>query len=254
MEDTGKVERRDFLKYLGAVAGMTWTAGSVSRHEDIDSDGLTDYEEGKHLQEHIEDIYGEEQFEGLHPGEPDLLIDSIYVEGTREMQDQHIRWAEQYFEDEMDIHAQFLERPDRVPREVYDDYGVSVDALVGEGGLYDDHLQNGMEENAHQLLFIPDDTVKRHGLVQQDEDNKFAGYNLESESVITSLDSDLYRFKIALHELGHSLGLDHVPEEDAAKGRIMTDSAGYVDSLDQLHFTEREQELIRDNLQQVTDT
>ncbi len=226
--------RRSLLRSVGGTAGVSLLAGGGllgrSWHiEDSDDDGIPDRKKrSSSFHRRLESVFGPDQFSGLEPGRPTLLIDVRYV-GRAEIFPSTKRTVVDRFR-QHGIDAQWLDHPQRYDLEaVTQRYGLTDRGLLwGLRSLYSEEIADDLKDVALQLFVVPGATAAPYdGLIYSHVmdatgggvDGYVNGFSAGNRAVVADRDDRFEESRLVLHELAHlALGHDDDPENTGVMG------------------------------------
>ncbi|AXR76955.1 hypothetical protein AArcMg_0599 [Natrarchaeobaculum sulfurireducens] len=241
--DDRRSSRRSFLSSIGVTGGMSFLAGgsvlgSRWRNTDSDDDGIPDRKKrSTAFHRRLESVFGPDQFEGLEPGRPTLLIDVRYIGQTAVFPS--TKWTVVNLFRRHGIDAQWLEYPHRYALEtVTERYGSTVrDLLWRPGCFYSEEVETDLKDVALQLLIVPGASTPPHegriyshvmDLAGGDADGYVNGFSAGNRAVVANRTDRFAEARLVLHELAHlALGHDDDPTNPGVMG-----SGEEVDLLD----------------------
>ncbi len=207
--------RRDLLTYAGATVGSTGFAALLGyhqdrRYEDRDEDGIPDeLERSDRLHQYMTDLFGDD-FDGLDPSRPDLLVDVRYV-GEASVTSGTKRALETLFRDR-GIYMQWLDYPYRYEEAWFKDrYGYQVERILWPHmSFYEEQVEERLKNIAVQLIVLPHnaDADGLESLYALHRGSDFAGVSLGNRCLMIAKDTPEGEARLALHEIAH-LGLCH---------------------------------------------
>lgn len=235
------LSRRRVIAGLGSVAGM----GSLrsSPYEDRDGDGIPDdLERSEAYHDYIEGIFGSEQFDGLEPDRPDLLIDARYV-GSSTIDDRTKYYLEEQFR-EHGIHLQWLDYPKQYDHERFDErYGNRVERVLWPiRSFYSEEVEDILQDIALQVIVVPQIRRPLESLYTVHQGGSFEGVSFGNRSLVLEQESLEQETILVMHEIGH-LVLCHTPDPRS----VMSQSP------QQAEFLPDEWDAMRGNLDNIRD-
>ena len=251
--------RREVVRNVGIAAALPFGLYSGYRSdrsfEDQDEDGIPDeLERSEQFHRRLEDLYGEEAFDGLDPDRKDFLVDVRYV-GDTSIDERVKSFLERRFRDN-GIHMQWLDYPERYDsKEFTEQYGNNVRKILwSRRSFYRQEVESDLKDTAFQLVVVPGnpdppfegsvyspwvDHATNDGV-----DGWINGMNVGNRAVVGDRTTPVEQARLALHEIAH-LVLCH--DDDPS-------NEGVMGTNEEIDLTAAEWAQMRSGLDAIRDT
>ncbi|WEL19686.1 matrixin family metalloprotease [Candidatus Nanohalococcus occultus] len=212
------LNRREYLLAAVGATGYSSTLGFALESELEPELAVEPEEIDRQFEEFLYSNYPEPQVQKIDKNQENLLFDIHYVEGE-EMPEEDIEIIESLLED-TGLNSVLLENEEKLDRTDYQQYGsVAPELLEDRDSLWSEQTDPIMKGNAIQLFFVPGKPeMPNKGQLKTFVDGQelwVDGKTIQGSSprAVMAFDEP-YRVKGTVHEIGHTLGLEHTERED----------------------------------------
>ncbi len=237
------IRRRTLLGAGASLLGLGTLRSSP--FEDADRDGLPDaLERSEDTHRFLRDLFPDDQFEGLDPDRPELLIDARYI-GHATISAETKQFVRDRFRAN-GIYLQWMDYPERYPLgDFANAYGDRVERILWPiGSYYAEEVEDRLQDIALQVIVLPDSEEEDlEALYSIQQGGQFDGMSFGNRCLVTETDSIEAETILVMHEIGH-LALCHSDDPSS----VMSPTP------EQPHLSREEWTAFRDGLGNIRDT